>query len=100
MGGHKKFSEFAQEEPCMDGEKVKIKDIIDKEILVTAFKIRTSKYKKSNSDKCLTVQFQKDDQNFVFFIGSAILAEQIEKYQKEMPFFATTRKVDKYYTFS
>lgn len=100
MGGHKKFSEFAQEEPCMDGEKVKIKDIIDEEILIKAYKIRTSKYKKSNSEQCLTVQFQQNEQNYIFFTGSAILTEQIEKYKKQIPFLAIIRKVDKYYTFS
>ena len=100
MGGHKRFSEFAQEEPCMDGEKVKLKDIVGKEILIKAFRIRTSKYKKSNSEQCLTIQFEQNEQNFVFFTRSAILMEQIEKYKKELPFFTIIKQVDKYYTFS
>ena len=100
MDGHRKFSEFAQEGICMDGEKVKIEDIINKEILVIAFKTKPSKYKESNSDICLTVQFQKDNQNFIFFTGSAMLNEQVEKYRKEIPFLTIIRKVNKYYTFS
>ena len=100
MNGYKKFSDFAQEEPAMDGEKVKIKDIIDKEIFVTAYKMRTSKYSKSNSEQCLTVHFQRDEQSYIFFTGSAVLTEQIEKYKNEIPFLTTIRKIDKYYTFS
>lgn len=100
MDGCKRFSDFAQEEHCMDGEKVKIKDIINEEILITAFKIRISKYKKTNSDQCLTVQFQQNEQNFIFFTGSAILTEQIERYQSEIPFLTKIKKIDKYYTFS
>jgi hypothetical protein len=96
----KRFNEFAKEIPCLDGNKVKIKDIINQEILVTAFKVRTSKYKKSNSERCLTIQFKMDGANHIFFTGSSILTEQIEKYKDQIPFLTTIKQIDKFYTFT
>ncbi len=101
MGGqHKRFSDFADEDLCMDGEKVKIKDIVDVEVLVTAYRITTSKYKKSNAEQCLMIQFLHNEKRRVCFTGSTILMEQIKKYQDEIPFLTKIRAVDKYYTFS
>ena len=41
----KKFSDFAQDEKRLDGQKVKIEDILDKEVEFTAFRISKSKIK-------------------------------------------------------
>ena len=52
----------------------------------------------NNSGKYLTMQIKSNDKKFVIFTGSEVLIEQIEKYKNEIPFEATIRKINKYYT--
>lgn len=96
----KTFLEFAKNENILDGEKMKIGDILNKEIMILGYKIRDSKYAKSNSEKCLSLQFKLDGIKHVAFTGSKVLMDQIEKYNTEIPFITTIVKVDKYITFS
>lgn len=94
----KHFKDFAKEQN-LDGEKVKLDSIVDKEITVLAYQLTGSKY--NNSGKiCLKLQFEIDGQRHILFTGSAVLARQAEEYKDEMPFMATIRKIDKYYTFT
>jgi hypothetical protein len=95
----KRFSDFAEEQAPLDGAKMKIDSIINKEISVTGFKIRVSKFT-DGSRRCLTLQFDLNSQKYVVFSGSSILIEQMEKYGPEMPFTATIKKIDRYYTLS
>jgi len=97
---HKKFSDFADEPELLEGDKVKIQDILNKEILITGHKIRESKFEKSNNSKCLTLQFDTNDEKHILFTGSSVLIDQIEKYKGEIPFLTTIKKIDKYYTFT
>jgi len=47
------------------------------------------------------VQFEIDGgEKRVFFTGSDILIEQMEKYGSEIPFLTTIKKIDRYYTFT
>lgn len=100
MDKRKRFSDFAEEASPMDGTKLKIEDVINKEILVINCKIRESKYSKTNSPKCLMLQFEMNGNRYVLFTGSSVLIEQMEKYKEEIPFLTTIKKVDRYYTFS
>jgi hypothetical protein len=93
----KRFSDFAKEEAPLDGEKAKIEGVLNKELLVIGFKIRNSKY---NTQKCLTLQYELNSKKYILFTGSSVLIEQIEKYQKEIPFLTVIKKIDKFYTFS
>lgn len=95
----KRFSEFAEDDRPLTGEKVKIESILNQEILVTGYRLAESRYK-SNSPKCLTVQFIKDGAQHVFFTGSMVLINQLNKYGKEIPFLATIKKIERYYTLS
>ena len=96
----KRFSDFAEEEKPIEGDKVKIETILDQEIFVIGYKIKKSKYEKSNSEQCLTIQFEINGNKRILFTGSNVLLDQIKKYSKEMPFLTTIKKIDKYYTFS
>jgi hypothetical protein len=96
----KRFSEFATEITPLDGAKMKIDSVINKEILVTGFKVRGSKFTDEGSGRCLTLQFALDAQRYVLFSGSSILIEQVEKYGSEIPFLATIKRIDRYYTLS
>lgn len=94
----KRFGDFAKEHIPLDGAKMKIDDILNKEILVTAIRLKPSKFNKAPS--CLTIQLELDGQRYVCFTGSAVLADQAKTYEGEIPFLATIKKIDKYYTFT
>ena len=54
------FSDFAVEEQALEGDKVKIESILNKEIIITRYKIRDSKYS-DNNKMCVAVQFYEPD---------------------------------------
>ena len=96
----KRFNDFAEDDRPLAGDKVKLDNILNQEILITGYRLTESKFGKSNSPKCLTVQFMKDEAQHVLFTGSVVLINQLEKYGKEIPFMATIRKIERYYTLS
>lgn len=97
-----RFSEFAQ--PAgLDGTKVRLDEILNKEILILNYKVRESKYAYGNSSQCVTVQFTFSDapnETHIFFTGSCILLEQLELYKEHIPFYTTVKKIDRYYSFT
>jgi len=100
-----KFSEFADTSisPVMDGKKVALDEILNKEIIVLRYRIKKTKFNEAKNPDCLTVQFaypENKDSHFVFFSGSSVLMQQLEKYKEKLPFTATIMKVGKYFTFS
>jgi len=92
-----RFHEFAEESGPLDGDKIRIDDVLNKELIVAGYRIKESKYPKSGS-KCLMLQVILDDRKHVLFTGSVVLLEQMEKYQDHLPFIATIQKIDRYYT--
>lgn len=97
---YKKFNDFAKEPKLLDGSKIKIEAIVNKEILVIGYKITESKFGKDNNSKCLTIQFEIDGDKHIIFTGSNVLIDQIEKYKDEIPFLSTIKQIDRYYTFT
>ncbi len=98
-----KFSDFAEEELQFSGDKVAIDKLVNIPILVKDYRLNESKYKKTNAEKCMTIQFEYKDKagvNHVVFTGSMVLINQCEKYQDKIPFETTIIKVNKYYSFS
>lgn len=93
----RRFSDFAKDHVPLDGAKLKIDDVLNKEILVTAVRIKPSKYGKT---PCLTIQLELNGQRYVCFTGSTVLGDQAKMYEGELPFVATIKKIDKYYTFT
>jgi len=90
----KQFSDFAKE-TILDGEKISIDTLLNEEVTILGFAIKNSKYKEK---EYLTLQIEKNNKKFVAFTGSAVLADQIKKYQEEIPFLTTIRKINKYYS--
>jgi len=82
----------------MTGDKIKIDDILGKEIEIIGYKIGDSKQKVGT--KVLTLQFRLSGEERILFTGSNVLIDQVEKYKGEIPFLATIKKVNKFYTFS
>jgi hypothetical protein len=98
----KKFSEFAEERAVLDGPKMRIDDVMNREIVVTGSRIKESKFGKNKSGKCLTLQFYFSGadaaEKRVMFTGSDVLIEQMEQYHAEIPFQTVIKRIDKYYT--
>ena len=101
-GGNVNNGDFAEEPTPLEGDKVRLDDIVNQEILITGFDTKPSRYSKNKSGKYLTLQFRSDDQSKpnVVFTGSDVLIDQLERYKDELPFLATIKKVNRYYTLS
>jgi len=91
------FSDFAEEE-AFDGDKLKLDDILNKEILVLGFRIKDSHQKKGT--QYLILHFGLDDRQYVTFTGSTVLMDQLKKYESHIPFYAIIKKINRHYTFS
>jgi hypothetical protein len=96
----KRFADFNTDAKPLDGEKIKIDDILNTEVNVIGYNIRKSKYDKNASGKCLGLQIEKDGDRRLVFTGSDVLIDQLERYGAQIPFLATIRKIDRYYTLS
>lgn len=98
--GIPRFSEFATDEMMLNGTKLSIESIIGKSIIVLSYRISTSKFNDSRTGRYLTIQFILNNETYVVFTGSAVLADQCKKYNDRMPFCTTIQKVNKHYTFT
>ncbi|MEN6630529.1 MAG: hypothetical protein ABFC42_12885 [Sulfuricella sp.] len=96
----KRFADFAEESSPLDGDKIKLEEVINIELRIIGYNIRRSKYEKNRSGKCLLLQIEHDGKHRVIFTGSDVLIEQMEKYGAEVPFATTIKKIDRYYTLS
>lgn len=92
-----RFSDFA-DESTYDGDKKRIDDLLNHEILILKFKVKNSIKRKDTT--YTTIHLQIDETNFVLFTGSKVILDQLEKYKDQMPFYATIKKIDQYYTFT
>lgn len=97
---HKRFNEFSKESIPLEGDKIRLEDILNQEILVMDYSVKTSRFNKNNNSKCLTLQFELGEKRYVLFTGSNVLIDQTERYKEELPFLTTIKKIDRYYTFS
>ena len=96
VGEYQRFSDFAEEEQPLEGEKKKIENILNTEILITGFRIGKSKHYKNRD--YLTLQFENGDTKYISFTSSEVLINQVQKYEEKMPFLTTIKKVNNYYT--
>lgn len=97
----KRFGDFADDYHMLDGDKVSLNDIFNREIEVLAVKVSQSKFGKNKSGSCLTLQFifpESPNERKVAFTGSDVLIEQSLKYQDEVPFLTVIKKIDKFYS--
>ena len=94
---------------ALDGDKVRIDDLLNKPIVITGFQISTSKYKDKGCGFCVKAQFYEagDEKQVrkVFFSGSSVLKDELEEVQKTLEkqnlpilFRATVKKVGNYYS--
>lgn len=95
-----RFSDFAEPGSVLDGDKIRIDDLINRDVMVIGYKISSSKFEKNKSGKCLTLQVEVNGVHRVVFTGSDVLIDQMQKYGERIPFIAVIRKVDRFYTLS
>lgn len=93
-----RFSDFA-EDAALEGSKMRINDILEKEILITAYQVGESRFGHDGNCNYLKLQFELDGDKHILFTGSGVLLRQCEKYADRMPFLAKITKPGKYYTF-
>lgn len=93
----KRFSDFAANESKLDGEKIHIRDVMGKPIVVKAFKIISSCVP---GKKCLDMQFEHNGQLHVLFTNSEVLMRQITEYKEQLPFETVIKRINRYYTFT
>lgn len=98
MPEYPQFSDFADESKSFEGDKKKIDEIMNQEILVLDYVVKDSKQRRDS--QYVTIQFRLKDINYIVFSGSAVLIEQLEKYKDNIPFYTQIKKIDKYYTFT
>lgn len=106
----KSFKDFRTANNTMEGDKIDIEDVLNKSIIVTAYKVAPSKhYRSKGSDTYTRIQFyfEKDTSQTkrVIFTGSSVLQEQLRGIEEEeggiLPEFKTTIvKISGYYSFS
>jgi hypothetical protein len=98
----KRFSDFAEPATPMDGTKKKLDDILNRDLIICDCKISESKYAKDGCKEYAIIQFKENgnDELFVVFTGSKVLINQCESNKDMMPFLATIKKINKYYTFN
>lgn len=96
----KKFSQLGIKQPdiqSLTGDKIKINKILNREILVTRFRIQNSKY----TDKRLDLEFKLGESNHIIFTGSKTLMDTITQIpQEDFPFLTTIIEEDERFKFS
>ena len=97
---YKKFSDFANEPAVLDGSKITMADILNKEILVIGYRVASSKYNAVSNAQYLTLHIELNDVHYILFTGSTVLLEQIIKYKDNIPFLTAIKQINRYYTFS
>lgn len=98
MSNINRFSEFSDEKTPLEGDKIKIDDVLNQEVIVNDFTVHNSKFE--GKGRYTKVQIKLDGITKVIFTGSEVIANQCEKYKQKIPFIATIKKLNKYYTFT
>jgi len=92
-----RFGDFAGEEGPLDGKKKKLDEILNKEILILAYRIGKSKYRDRNY---VTIQFENSGSRYVVFTGSEVLMDQLGRHEGHLPFYSTIVKRGNYFALS
>ena len=98
----KKFSDLGVKlsQKHFTGDKIKIVKILNKEIIIHAYKIEPSKYPKNKSGNVLTLQIETAGEKQIVFTDSDVLMDQIIQVQEDnFPFSCTIVKNGEHFEF-
>ena len=98
----KTFNEFGikPEVKTLEGDKIKIERIFNREIIVEDYQIKDSKYEEGTG-KCLHMQIKIGENKHVVFTGSSVLMDMIQRVNKnDFPFKTTIQKSNDHYQFT
>jgi len=99
----KNFSELGikSSHRVLSGEKVKIRHILNRDILVWDYRIEKSKFPKNKSGMCLHLQIEFDGHKHVVFTGSDVLIDLIKQVpEDEFPFQTVIVQTGEYFEFT
>lgn len=103
MDSFKDFGiKISPQRKAFQGDKIKMDRILNKQIVIEAFKVEPSKaFPEKGSGKCLTLQIIVDNAKRIVFTGSGSLIEMIEQVPiGSFPFSATIIKENEQLEFS
>lgn len=87
--------------PAMEGNKIEMFKVLNKEIKVWGYEIKPSKYPDKGNGKCLYMQIEIDGLKRVLFTGSGVLMETLELVPKDaFPFTTTIVKENERFQFT
>ena len=98
----KKFSDLniTQGNQNFSGEKIKLYNLLNREIIITDYRIVQSKYKDANAER-LDIELEIDNNKRLTWTGSTRLIETIKQIAKEdLPILTTIVKDGESYRFS
>jgi hypothetical protein len=98
----KKFSELniTQPEQSFTGEKIKLYNLLNREIIINDYRIVDSKFKNSNTQR-LDIDLQLDNLTRLTWTGSKRLIDTITQIEKtDLPFSTTIVKEGESYKFT
>ena len=95
-----KLTDVVKDKRKIEGDKVPINSILDKELVFTDWSINESKF----DGKVLCLQFESDKGHNVIFTGSKVLIDQVLQFEYyvsvnklERKFLGTIKQIDNYY---
>lgn len=94
----KRWGELPKEKRDVWVEKTSIP--LGREIVITGFRVRVSRYGDISDKEYIAVDYEVDGEKHFFNTGSMLLRKQLESSKDEMPFLATIKKKDTWLTLS
>lgn len=88
----KRFADLPQEKRDVWVEKVKISEVIGKEIIITGFTILPSKY--GENEEATRIDFELNGERHICYTSSALLRRQLERTRDELPYLAVITQKD------
>ncbi len=86
----KRFADLPLEKRDVWAEKVKISEVIGKEIIITGFTIVPSKY--GENEQATRIDFEVDGEKHICFTSSALIRRQLENTRDEFPYMTVITK--------
>lgn len=88
------LADIKREEQLFEGAAMKIEDVLNKPLIVKAFKNLPSTFKESKEYAVIQAELEG---KLVFFTGSPVLLKQLQRYEKHIPFKTTIVRTKQYY---